>query len=618
MATIDAAEAPRNRVARLRRLRHSRLPIAAHLAIALGLLASVPVAIVLALTLLAAGLNTVQLLGDKSRLLLQGVVAATNAHLAPAEAQVQFLAERIESGILERADLGRLTTTMQALLGATPQVSAIVFFDPDGVQLIALRGENGIDAEIADWRDVPSSVAAMADARERPRGRSYWAAPVYVERPGTMINLRRPLFNDDGFLGMVVVTVTVRQLSRFLGSLESEEGQQAFILYDREYVLAHPALADAFPGLTPRRPLPRVTEVGDPVLQHIWSVPGEPLMGGHFARGSVGPVEGHVAEINGVDYVFLYRNLRGYADAPWLIGSYFPEDSVGQPFHRLAFALAAGVLALLAAIGAALLLGRGIGRQIYLLADAATALRTLDVAGATELRRSRFREVDEAAQAFNAALGGLRAFSRYVPRDLVLRLLRRDSPALLESQAREVTVLFTDIADFTRLAADLPPQETAAFLNRHFAVIAACIEAEGGTVDKYIGDAVMAFWGAPEVQPDHAQRAARAVRAIADAVRADNRDARRPVRMRMGLDTGEVIVGDIGSPSRLNYTLVGDTVNSAERLQELGKAVDGDADIIALATAATAFRLPEAAAEHVDRVVLRGRGEPTDVYRLRV
>src|SRR5258708_16097094 len=138
--------------------------------------------------------------------------------------------------------------------------------------------------------------------------------------------------------------------------------------------------------------------------------------------------------------------------------------------------------------------------------------------------------------------------------------------------------MFTDIAGFTHQAERLSASDTAAFLNDHFSLLIPCIEAEGGTVDKFIGDSVMAFWSAPEPQPDHADRACRTALAIRAAVSAEN-DARcgrgePPIRLRIGIHTGPAVIGNIGSAERVNYTVVGDTVNMAQRCEALAKELN--------------------------------------------
>ena len=124
----------------------------------------------------------------------------------------------------------------------------------------------------------------------------------------------------------------------------------------------------------------------------------------------------------------------------------------------------------------------------------------------------------------------------------------------------------------------------------------------------------MAFWGAPSDQPDHAAQAISAVRALAEIVQ-DDRVGN--MRIRVGIHTGKVVVGDIGSATRMNYTVIGDAVNVAARLQEYGKQVDPDAKVIALASGDTMAQLPEgASATSLGPVQLRGRDEPLTIFRI--
>ena len=217
-------------------------------------------------------------------------------------------------------------------------------------------------------------------------------------------------------------------------------------------------------------------------------------------------------------------------------------------------------------------------------------------------------ELNAAAQAFNAMVVGLRWFETYVPRKLVQRLVGHGewdaAKGAMPSKERTVTVMFADIAGFTTMAEKLPAPEVAALLNRHFGLVTACIEAEGGTVDKFIGDAVMAFWGAPEKQKDHAARGCRAALAIAEAMRREG----GTLGIRIGLHSGDVVVGNIGAPGRVNYTIVGDTVNTANRLEQLGKSIDNAGNVVVVMSGVTRqaskFDLP---VKSIGRVDVRGR-----------
>jgi adenylate cyclase len=163
--------------------------------------------------------------------------------------------------------------------------------------------------------------------------------------------------------------------------------------------------------------------------------------------------------------------------------------------------------------------------------------------------------------------------------------------------------------------------EVAGFINQHLSLVSACIEREGGTIDKFIGDAVMAFWGAPGRIENPAASACRAAVAIQSALAADNKTriaaGLRPVRIRLGIHMGPVVVGDIGTPNRINYTIVGDAVNATQRLESLGKTVDPDAEAIALvreeivAAALDGFQFIERG-EHV----VKGKQQSLKVFQL--
>jgi class 3 adenylate cyclase len=266
-------------------------------------------------------------------------------------------------------------------------------------------------------------------------------------------------------------------------------------------------------------------------------------------------------------------------------------------------------------------LGQAIARPIRRLAAASLAIRNLEIASIAPLKRSPFRELDSMAQAYNSMLSGLRWFETYVPKTLVFRLMRQGE-ATTRSEERTISVLFTDIAGFSSLSDRLSAAALAGFLNTHFALVAAAIDAENGTVDKYIGDSVMAFWGAPTAQPDHANQTCRAALSIAAAIAADNRQRHaagdQPVRLRIGIHSGPAVVGNIGAPGRVNYTLIGDTVNVAQRLEELAKRfATAEEDTVILLSGESAARLePGFQLSSLGMHQLRGRISKTEVFRL--
>jgi adenylate cyclase len=208
------------------------------------------------------------------------------------------------------------------------------------------------------------------------------------------------------------------------------------------------------------------------------------------------------------------------------------------------------------------------------------------------------------------------------------RLERYHSPAVIEAvlqdperkdapvAARETSILFADIVGFTPRCESLSPEEVAAFLNQFFSLAADAIFQHGGTLDKFIGDAVMAFFGAPLPQPDHAERAVRSAMALMDSLSGWNADREAEgldaVEVRVAVHSGPVVVGDIGSESRVDYTVLGNTVNVAARIE--GYAAKPGHIVIGETTRAAVAHL--FATEPLGDVQMKGLSQPVAVYRI--
>jgi class 3 adenylate cyclase len=597
-------------------------PIALVLAAATALLLFAAVGLVLFAGYRAAELNTAELVRQRSEAMVRSVVEHIRGHLDPVRAQLEYLA-----GILarERLDLARpreLGALLTASLAAVPHQSVVAFAAPDLQVLRAFRNRPAAPIAVDDWSDDPGFRRAIARA-ERASG-PYWGE-LFVAREGRMplANLFVPVRRGDRSVGTLVAGVSIGQLSEFLGTLAGDQLANAFILHGRDAVLAHPRLREGFPGLSDAHPLPSLEELGDPVLRRIWAADPDRQVEreADFAGEAV---DARVVDLGGRSFVFLFRELGGYGDEPWIVGTYLPLEEAAPQLGRLTRLLWVGWLVLLLGLGLSLLLGRTLSRPVRQLAAAACRVRELDLEAPPARLRGPFRELNEAAEAFDAMVEGLRLFATYVPRSLVRRLMRQAAPRAIAPEEREVSVLFVDIAGFTAFAERRPASEVAAFLNRHFALVDGCVEAWEGTIDKYIGDAVMAFWGAPGEQPDHAARACRAALGVAAALRADDegRSGRGlpPMQVRMGVHSGRAMVGDIGAPSRVNYTVVGDVVNVAERLEELARTATGEGERATILVSGDTARQVGADFKllPLGRRVLRGRAEPLEVFKLQI
>lgn len=206
-------------------------------------------------------------------------------------------------------------------------------------------------------------------------------------------------------------------------------------------------------------------------------------------------------------------------------------------------------------------------------------------------------------------------FSKYVAKQVVEQMVANPDLVRLGGERRELTLLFSDLAGFTTMSEKLPPETVARIMNLYLTAMTRIIIASGGTVDKFIGDAVMAFWGAPLDDPLHARHGVDTAIAMQRAI-----DELQPrfaemgaseVGMRIGLHTGPAIVGNMGSEERFDYTALGDTVNLAARLEGVNKTY-GTPILLSAATAAGLANLVPL--RPVDRVRVKGKAQAVDIF----
>ena len=593
-----------------------RLSMSSILILSFGSLISVSLLLVLGFTLVGATRNTVNLLRERAELGIALIAKEVDTHLQSASNQASFVASMVESGRIDVADRDRLATLMFGAMAADPAIGAVAFVFPDG------------EAEVVDRLADPARhyrVQLGSDPLVR-RGLRYgrgnvrpvWLPPAYrpdIER--TILTLERPVRRNGEFLGVLASVISVGSLSERLKSAFGTLGSNVFVLYGKDRVLAHTLMATGYPGLTVEKPLPSVAGFGDSILAAMWKSDSiRPLR-----IDLEPPLQGHVARIDDVDHVFVYRKIEAYTAVPIYAGAHFRSEVVAGELERLRDSIIVGLAAVAASILLAVFIGRRLARPVTRLSAAARLIGQMNLDDIRDLPPSRVRELDQQSSAFNAMNGALKWFQAYVPRALVRQLLTAGDLAGLESDRRNVTVMFTDIAGYSTVSEGKSASEIAALLNRHFSILTEEIEAQSGTVDKFIGDSVMAFWGAPEKQKDRAAHACRAALAIRRRIAEDNERraaaGEPPVRVRIGIQSGEATAGNIGSRSRLNYTVIGDTVNIAQRLEQLGKEVSPDDEVAIVVGAATAADAgSDFAFEPVGDMAVKGRAAPVEVHRL--
>ncbi len=307
--------------------------------------------------------------------------------------------------------------------------------------------------------------------------------------------------------------------------------------------------------------------------------------------------------------------LTALAFPGWTLATVIPEAEFLGPIEttirRLLIGLA--ILILVAGLLSAWVARRVIAKPLNTVLDELKHVERFEL---DQVRRhpSRLVELENLSNAIADMAGGLAAFRKYIPADLVRMLLREGIEPRPGGSVRVLTVLFADIAGFTGLSERLGDR-IIPLLSTYLDTMSREVSTHGGTIDKFIGDAVMAFWGAPETNADHAIDACRAALAGQAALQASglSDDSGRPLKVRIGINSGDMLVGNIGSEVRLNYTVIGDTVNVASRLEGANKEY-GTEIIIGEETRRLAG--DRVLVRELDRLMVYGRAGGLTIYEL--
>ncbi len=284
----------------------------------------------------------------------------------------------------------------------------------------------------------------------------------------------------------------------------------------------------------------------------------------------------------------MLGSTSGIAGHPWALVVQIPQSLAYESLAHMRRIIG---LVVLGAILVALLLGlsmaSAIGRPLARLT--AYARRLADRHFDERVEVGTRDELAVLGSALNGAAGDLAAsekrireevairndLGRYVPEQLVDKIVRREADMRLGGDRRAITVMFADVVGFTPLAEKLPPETTVAILNELFTILTEIVFKHGGTVDKFVGDCVMAFWGAPADQPDHVRRALEAAEDMQTWLESGNERWKQrygvTIQLAIGVHTGEAVVGNVGSEKRMEYTAIGSVVNLAARLEAIAR-----------------------------------------------
>lgn len=322
-------------------------------------------------------------------------------------------------------------------------------------------------------------------------------------------------------------------------------------------------------------------------------------------------------KLNDVEYLALFTPYALFEKNIWEIGTIVPaDDFIGVSKEQHQRILLFSFIMLLIGLLLALLLSHRISKPIMQLAKETQSIKKLDFKQTSRID-THIYEIQVLSDAFNTAKNALSSFVKYIPKEIVAKLMSLGTIAQTGGVRREMSILFSDIHNFTPIAESMPPEELMQHMTDYFNTLTTVIHHYYGNIDKFIGDAVMAFWGAPLDDPEqtkHCCLAALSCRYHLKKINKEWKKIGKPVfHTRFGINTGIAVVGNMGSSDRLNYTAIGDEINLTARLEQINKVYG--THIIASESIYQACH-EEFLFRPIDIVKVRGKKKTTPIYEL--
>ncbi len=550
-----------------------RIPIRFITVFGVTALVALAVGIVFLLGLVSATQNTRLLMSDQAETLVNAMERDIALWLRPIQQQADWIAEHVAQNAQSVDELEQFDQFMLGALAGTDQVAGLALVTPNSIA----RRWHRLDSETIseDWSSR-QGISTWIDSG-RQRSEASWVEPFFTDTIGKTILLHDlPIRDKDGqLLAMLAQIVPIEELSRYLTDLSPREGMTPFVLYGAERVLAHPSLTDELVGNEHvGSPLTPLNELDDDVLKRIWTPDEEELF--FLTNDNQLHTSGAFIRAHERFYIYLYRYIEEYGPTPWIIGAHLNTETYGgAESDRLMRSLFVGLAVLLVAVVGAFLLGRYITRPVTAIAAAARQVEANELDQISVLPPSHMRELDDAARSFNQMVVDLRertlirqTLGQFVPEEVARSLL--SDGGSLKTENAIATLLYSDIEGFTQLTETEGSTRVVAILNAYFSDMVAILERHLGVVTQFHGDAILATFNVPIDNPDHARSAILAasemLSSIASRTYADHR-----LRIRIGIDTGPVVAGAVGAAGRLSYTVYGNSVNLAARLEMLNK-----------------------------------------------
>lgn len=549
--------------------------------------------------------------------------------IAKAEHDDTFTSRLIEQDILDPSDIPQMTKYTFDLANQFSIVESAYWGGEDGNVINArYEDDDSIATEIIDrtkkkyikyylYRDVDGKVLRKVDSDDQsydPRTRPWYIAAKNAKKT---IWTDFYQYQEHRFLGITVATPIYKSTGEFRGVFALDIRLDWLSWYVREqnigphaaiFIITQDGKLIAFPKLYEQQEFSVLEDIHS--LSLPWIVHAYDL----YKKNNK---TDFIFSSQGKSYLANFKVVPQFAMHGWLIGVVAPIDDFTENLKILNLIdVAIGLTILIIAIVIVSMLVTRVVRPIKELAKQTEKIKKFELDDETRIN-TRIKEVAKLSDAIHSMRKGLQSFQKYIPAGLVRQLIKTGENAVIGGTKKPLTIFFSDIENFTNIAERMEPNELMEHMCEYFNEMSKILSVEKATIDKYIGDAIMAFWGAP-LKIDHmCERAARSALNCLNRLKELNanweKTGKIPFFTRVGIHTGDAIVGNLGSDERINYTALGDVTNVASRLEGINKIYHTH---IMVSDSVYDIIKDQFVLRKVDEIILKGKIHSIYIYEL--